>query len=224
MPKAAISFNVPPRLWGAFKAQTDALFLSRAPFLDYMVRRELVYLREDLGNRRMSTRAKRHVAGAMKRMGPVSVNIDVESATAEALRDATEAHNMVRDAFMSRLIVFLRSTNTLLDYLDVPLTARGTETGEVLEEMPSSPLRAMAAVRDDPFFYVRFHVERNHECGIYVVRLPPSADWAACYIGDEEIPGTAVYRRQAKLADKLLAELSDDPPIKTSRKSRRTPK
>lgn len=39
MPKAAIGFNVPPKLWVAFKTQTDELFLSRAPFLDYMVRR-----------------------------------------------------------------------------------------------------------------------------------------------------------------------------------------
>lgn len=47
MPKTAISFNVPPELWDAFKAQTDGLFLARAHFLDYMVSRELQHLRSE---------------------------------------------------------------------------------------------------------------------------------------------------------------------------------
>jgi len=60
MPKTAISFNVPPKLWEAFKKQTDELFLSRAPFLDYMVANELPHLRTDLAGLKLSLRAKRH--------------------------------------------------------------------------------------------------------------------------------------------------------------------
>ena len=48
MSKTAISFKVPEALWKRFSTQTDELFLSRAPFLNHMVRRELIYLREDL--------------------------------------------------------------------------------------------------------------------------------------------------------------------------------
>lgn len=127
MPKTAISFNVPPKLWAAFKAQTDGLFLSRAPFLDYMVANELPHLRTELGGLNLSLRAKRYIAGAMKKQGPISVNIEVQPATAEALREAAQAHNLVRDAFMARLLIFLRSTDAFLKYLEVPRIATSRE-------------------------------------------------------------------------------------------------
>lgn len=220
MPKTAISFNVPPKLWEAFKKQTDELFLSRAPFLDYMVASELPYLRTELSGLKLSLRAKRHIAGAMKRTGPVSVNIEVRPETAEALREATQAHNLVRDAFMARLLLFLRSTDAFLKYLEIPRIASSRGTDAYLEEMPSSPLKAMEAVRDDPLFYVRHHVEYAWETGIYRLALPRQIDWAACYLADEDIPGTAAYRRQQKLSNELLAMLEDIPtktPTKTSR-------
>ncbi len=216
MPKTAISFNVPPKLWEAFKKQTDELFLSRAPFLDYMVANELPHLRTDLAGLKLSLRAKRHIAGAMKRTGPVSVNIEVRPETAEALREATQAHNLVRDAFMARLLLFLRSTDAFLKYLEIPRIASSRGTDAYLEEMPSSPLKAMEAVRADPLFYVRHHVEYVWETGIYRLTLPRQIDWAACYLADEDIPGTAAYRRQQKLSNELLAML-DDIPTKTSR-------
>lgn len=211
MPKSAISFNVPPPLWKAFKAQTDELFLSRAPFLDYMVRRELRHLRSDLKGLKLSLRARRHIAGAMKKQGPVSVNIEVEPETAEALREATREHNLVRDAFMSRLIIFLRGTDSFLKRIRVPLLATDRGIGMSLDGMPSSPLMAMEALRDDPLYYIRAHLEGNGDCGIYRLRLPRQLDWAACYLADEEIPGTAAYRRQMKHYDEILGPLKDVP-------------
>jgi hypothetical protein len=224
MSKTSISFNIPPKLWESFKSQADNLFLSRAPFLDYMLSNELPHLRAELDGLRLSTRAKRHIAGAMKRMGPTSVNIDVRTETAAALRDAMDAHNLVRDAFMSRLIIFLRSTDAFLRYLDVPLVAHGRNMGISLDEMPASPMRAMEAVRDDPLFYVRAHVEHVHECGIYRVSLPRDLDWAACYLPDEAIPGTAAHRKQLKLSNELLAMLSDDIPAAKPARAKRSPK
>jgi hypothetical protein len=221
MPKTAISFNVPPKLWEAFKKQTDELFLSRAPFLDYMVRRELRYLRSDLKGLKLSLRAKRHIAGAMKKQGPVSVNVEVKPGTAEALREATHEHNLVRDAFMSRLIIFLRSTDAFLKLIEVPRVATSRGTGGSLEEMPSSPLGAMEAVRDDPLFYIRAHVQSGYELGIYRLPLPRRLDWAACYLADEDIESTAAYRRQQKLDNAMLA-LLDETPAKTQH--RRTKK
>jgi hypothetical protein len=223
MPKSAISFNVPPKLWEAFKVQTDGLFLSRAPFLDYMVANELRHLRTELNELKLSLRAKRHIAGAMKKQGPTSVNIEVRPETAEALREATQAHNLVRDAFIARLLIFLRSTDAFLKYLEVPRIATSRGTDAYLEEMPASPLKAMEAVRDDPLFYVRFHVEAVHEVGIFRVPLPRQLDWAACYLADEDIPGTAAYRRQQKLGNELLA-LLEDTPAKRPSKIRRTTK
>jgi hypothetical protein len=220
MPKTPISFNVPPKLWEAFRAQTDNLFLARAPLLDYVISRELKYLRTELHGLKLSLRAKRHIAGAMKRTGPVSVNIDVRPETAAALREVVHEHNIVRDAFMSRLIIFLRSTDAFLKYLEVPLIATSRGTNTLLEEMPASPMKAMEVVRNDPLFYVRFHVEDNSDFGIYRVPLPRGLDWAACYLAEEDIPGTAAFRRQQKLGDAMLAMLVDDPQAKTARKTK----
>lgn len=211
MPKTAISFNVPPKLWEAFKKQTDELFLSRAPFLDHLVANELPHLKSELEGLKLSLRAKRHIAGAMKKQAPVSVNIEVRSETAEALREAVRAHNLVRDAFMTRLLIFLRSTDALLKYLEVPYIATSRGTDIYLDEMPASPLKAMEAVRDDPLFYVRHHVEHAWEQGIYRVALPRQLDWAACYLADEDIPGTGAHRRQEKLGKQLLAMLEGTP-------------
>lgn len=223
MSKTAISFNVPPKLWESFKAQTDGLFLSRAPFLDYMVASELRHLRAELDGLKLSLRAKRHIAGAMKKQGPLSVNIEVRPETAQALRDATKSHNLVRDAFMTRLLIFLRSTDALLKYLDVPTVATSRGTDSYLEEMPSSPLKAMEAVRDHPLAYVRHYVEHVWKLGIYRVPLPRQLDWAACYLADEDIPGTAAHRRQQKLGNELLA-MVEDIPAKAWKKTNRTKK
>lgn len=226
MTKTAISFRVPEKLWDAFKTQTDELFLSRAPFLNYMVRRELNYLRDDLVGMKLSTRAKRHISGQLKRTGAKSVNIEVEPETAEALRAAVAEHNLVRDAFMCRLIIFLRSTDTLLKHLEVPRYATSRGSGSNLEEMPSSPLGAMEAVRDDPLFYVRSHVQEGWQCGVYRVQLPRSADWAACYLDDELVPGTRSHRKKQKEDDEMFAllDMPATPPATAVRKTTRSPK
>jgi len=200
-----ISFKVPPGLWSSFKEQADSLFLARAPFLDHMISKEVLELRVDLDARRLSLKAKRHISGELKRQGAKSVNIEVREETASALNDAVRDHNLVRDAFICRLIIFLRSSDALLKYLEVPREAGGRLFGGGLEKMPASPLKAMEAVRDDPLFYVRHYVRENWQCGIYDVALPKSHDWAACWLDDKEVPGTRAHREDQK----VMAEMFD---------------
>lgn len=218
MPKTSISFRVPPKLWSDFKEQTDRLFLSRAPFLDHMVANELPHLRADLKGVRLSSRTKRYIAGELKRNEPVSVNIEVRPSTAEALRDAIEEHNLVRDAFMCRLIIFLRCTKELRKFLELPsyATDRGLPGG--LEEMPISPLEAMEAVRDDPLFYIRAHIEHFESAGVYSVLLPKALDWAACHLPDERVRNTGAFKKAEREAEKLSALfdlLTDAAPLKS---------
>lgn len=203
MSKTPVSFRVPESLWQRFTEQTSALFLSYGPFLDHMLTVELPYLRKDLQGKRLSLRAKRYVSGELKRVAPEkpNVNFNVRRETAELLRQITSEHNIVRDAFFCRLLVLLRSTDAVLKYLDVPrhATDRGLSAG--LEEMPSSPLRAMEAVRDDPLFYIREHVREGQDLGLYLVSLP--ATYLLCYLEDEFVPGTGANKR----FQKALAQL-----------------
>lgn len=211
---AAISFNVPERLWEQFRSQAARLYLSYSGFLGYVLERELPALREELAGLKLSTRAKRHIAGAVKRTGTKSVNIEVTQETADALRAALAEHNLVRDAVMSRLVLFLRSPDALLKELEVPRTLGRDRADGYLEDMPLSPMRAMEAVRDDPFFYLRAHIEAQWRCGLYRANVT-GLDWAACYLPDDEVPGTAAHRRSSK----LLAQLFEDTPPRKGRRS-----
>lgn len=204
MAKHKISFKVPPRLWASFKAQTDSLFLARAPFLNHMIRRELPHLREDLKGLRLTLKAKRYISGELKRQGAKSQNIEVEPETVDMLHAAVDAHNLVRDAFMCRLIMLLRSTGALLDMLEVPRVATSRGLAGHLEEMPSSPLAAMEAVRDDPLFYVRNFVQTRWQCGVYRIDLDPAVSWAACYLDDELVPETSARRKLQREVDQIL--------------------
>ncbi|MCR4304136.1 MAG: hypothetical protein NUV63_07935 [Gallionella sp.] len=197
-----ISFKVPPGLWESFSKQARGLFLNRAPFLNHMIAREAGELAEDIGQCHLSLRAKRHISGALKKQGAKSVNIEVAQSTAKALNEVVSETNLVRDAFFCRLIIFLRSSDALLKYLEIPREVG--MFGDNLERMPSSPMRAMEAVRDDPLFYIRHHVKERWDCGIYAVRLPRELDWTACYIEDKDAPGTKAYKEDQRQSAELF--------------------
>jgi hypothetical protein len=192
-----ISFMVPTGLWCSFKKQSDNLFLARAPFLDHVISRELPHVRADLGPRRLSLRAKRHISGELKKQGAKSVNIAVREETALELSKVVDDHNLVRDALMCRLIIFLRSSDALLKFLEVPTVINGRHG--TLQMMAMSPMKAMEELRDDPLYYVRHYVRENSECGIYDVALPQAYDWAACWIDDKDVQGTKAHREDKKM-------------------------
>jgi hypothetical protein len=226
MPQAKISFRVPPGLWQRFAEQAKDLFLNRAPFLDHLIQRELQELERDLGERRLSTRAKRHISGELKRQGAKSINIEIAESTAAELNRVMKDRNLVRDAFLCRLLIFLRGTDTLLGFLDVPTKVKESiqlRNGVIgLEAMPTSPMRAMEAVRDDPMFYVRNYVEHSWNCGIYCVPLPRSLDWAACILEDKDVPGTKAFevnqRESAELYEALERDALSGAAITTTKK------
>ena len=79
-----------------------------------------------------------------------------------------------------------------------------------LEELPTSPLKAMESVRDDPLFYIRSHLEEAGFGGIYRVNLGENFLFAACYIEDELIPGTSASNKAARESAKIWALLNDE--------------
>jgi len=199
MSKVSISFRVSPKLWQDFTVQANALFLNRGPFLDHMLSIELPYLQEDLKGLKLSLRAKRYISGAIKKEVPLSpnVNFEVSTETAELLRSIVRDHNLVRDAFFWRLLVLLRGSNHLLNYLEIPLNATDRGLNMHLEDMPASPLKAMTAVCENPLFYMRHHVQHVHGCGLYIVDLQVPA--LHCYIADEQVVGTRANKKRTKL-------------------------
>lgn len=206
MSKTSISFRVPSILWANFKQQTDSLFLSRAPFLDHILQVELKHLATDVKDIRLSSRTKRYIANKLSRLDPISVNIEVATETAKKLREVLNEHNVVRDAFIGRIIIFLRSSRAVLEDLEIPnhITDKGPWSLHGLPLPHTSPLLAMSELVDDPFCYLREYVRHRWDKGLYAIELPKSLEWAACILPPQQIEGSGAFNKEMKQHQKAL--------------------
>ena len=187
--------------------------LLKDAFIEHMILSELPHLAEDLKGRKNSRAAKRYIAGKLKRMGPKdreleSVSIKVGVATVAWLKELQEEHNLCRDAFMNFLIAFVRGSNGFLNGLGFAtsvdkLHLRDGNTTLIVEDMPTSPLRAISVSLTDPLYYLRSECSVVHGCGLYAMELPRSHHGIACYLPDRVVPGTPEFL-EAQAMDILL--------------------
>lgn len=192
-----------------FNQQVHSLHLVRDAFLDSMIHSETPRLAEDLAGKRQSPAARLHIARSLKRMGTVQVNLKVRKSTVEALDKVVAETNMVRDAFINRLILFLQSSDWLLKYLELPHAVTGSAFRSSVEPMPTGPLNAIHALYADPLYYLRVAIEERYDTGLYLVALPPKLVGFSCYLEDKDVPGTASYAEIQRKAEELLRELDD---------------
>lgn len=207
MSQTKITVKIYEPLLRDFDRQVEALFIKRDAFLNNMIREETQHLAHDLEGKRLTTKAKRHIAGELKRMGTVSVNVVVDKSTADALNDIVEKTNIVRDAFINRLIMLLRSSKQFLDYLELPQSVTVSAFDSSVDPMPTSPMRAIEAVHSDPLFYLRVAAEERHETGLYLIDLPQKFVGFACYLDEARVPGTEAYAQAQRDAKTMLDEL-----------------
>ena len=209
MATTKITAKIYKPLWLSFNKQAKGLFIKSSAFLNHVIERETPHLSRELEGKRLSLRAKRHIAGALKMMGADHlhpINIVVDQATAAALDEVVKRSNLVRDAFINRLIMLLRSSDALLAHFDIPKTvdARALRSAE---PMPTSPMKAMEAVRDDPLFYLRLFAEKHLESGLYLLPLPDQLFGFSCYVDDEHVPGTVAHGKAKANLNDLVAAL-----------------
>ena len=224
MNQTKITVKLHSNLLKAFDRDIDRLLLKRDAFLNYLIKTEVPYLAEEMEGRQLSTAARRYIAGELKRMGTTQVNVVVEKETAEALNAVVDRSNMVRDAFMNRVLFFLRSSDLFLQYLDLPLAVVGEEFHNLVEQMPTSPIRAMQAVLDDPFYYLRIGARERHDSGLYLLSLPQKLIGFTCFLDDAFVPGTDGHKAMQKEVERMIKEIdaleSDafaQPPVKTKK-------
>lgn len=215
MTKITVKLFAP--MYADFDKQLSAALLRRDAFIDRMIAGEITNLRNDLAGKRMSPEANRYVSGVLKKMGgskapPLhQTSIALRATTAAALNEAVEAHNLVRDSFINWLIALLRSSDTLLEKLDLPKRIRGNRR-DGTEDMPTSPLKAIEETQSDPLYYLRAACEQQYECGLYSLALPPEMHGLSCYIADEDVPGTPANAEKSSRENEqneLMADLWD---------------
>ncbi len=184
-----ISVRVGDKLMGSFQAQLDALHVKRDAYLDHIISGEVVYLRAELAGKKLSRKGRRYIARDVMRTGKL-FNLTIRKTTADALDSVVEESNMVRDAFLNRLIVMLRCGETLRSIWNVPRTMDGP-VFRGTQGMPVSPLEAMEELRADPLYYLRTFMKEHHNEGLYTTAgLPPAF---CCYLDDLAIPGTTAH-------------------------------
>lgn len=197
-----------------FDRQLSDALMRRDAFLDRMISQEIPYLRDDLRGKQLSPEANRFISGELKRLGgsdagPLrQVSISVRHETAKELRAVVEEHNLVRDAFLNRLIALLRASDKLLGALGLPKRVRwGRADGT--EDMPTSPMRVIDETLGDPFYYLRAACEERHGCGLHLLEFPPQLLGLYCYLDDDRVPGTPGYLDGKEVSKQLLANLED---------------
>lgn len=194
VPLTKITANLYAPMYEDFDKQLAAALLRRDAFLDRMIRSELAHLSEDLAGKKLSAVARLYITRELKSMGGKrarlrTVSIAVRPATAAALRSVTAKHNLVRDAFLNRLITLLRSSDKLLDELGLPKVVDGNWR-DGSEPMPTSPLKAIEATEGDPLYYLRNACHERYGCGLYALDFPPDLIGLSCHLDDDRIPGT----------------------------------
>ena len=204
-------------MYADFDRQMANALLRRDAFLDRVIANEIQNVQADLDGLRLSPKANNYIAGRLKAMGgkdapPLKqVSIAVRPSTADALRALTTDHNLVRDALLNWIVVLLRSSDKLLDWLELPKRVnRWTASGT--EDMPTSPIRAIEETQSDPFYYLRSACMERHGCGLYALQLPTQLHGIACYLPDDQVPRTAAFEvRKAKEAEEssMLLGLDD---------------
>jgi hypothetical protein len=203
METTKITVRIYSGLLNGFNEDLRCLNFKRDAFINKMIKVETPFLAEELAGLKQSNKARQYVSGKLKRMTTTSINVVVDKSVAEALNEVVDAGNIVRDAFMNRLIMFLRSSDRLLTYLELPSHITGSHFEGYVEPMRTSPIEAMKAVAADPLYYIRTAVEERHGCGIYTLELPEKLDGFTCYLPDNMMPGP----EQQKMAEDLIAEL-----------------
>ena len=210
MKQTKITVKIHTPLLASFNRDIDRLFIKRDAFLNQVLAVETQYLAEELAGKRLSPKAKRFIAGELKRLGTTTVNIVVDQEVADELNAAVEQTNIVRDAFINRLLWLLRGGESLLEYLDLPKFINGSEFERfVPDAMPTAPLQAMHAVQSDPLHYLRTGSEERHDCGLYALDLPRQLWGFACWLDDFVVPGTATYLNPNKLLEELMSMESE---------------
>lgn len=207
MSQTKITVKIYEPLLRDFDRQIDRLFIKRDAFLNAMIQEEVRHLAIDMEGKRLTPSAKRYIAGELKRMGTTQVNVVVDKDTADVLNAIVESSNMVRDAFMNRLIMLLRSSGPLLSYLELPEFSTGSDFDSYVEPMPTSPMKAMEAVHADPLFYLRVACEERHKTGLYLLDLPPKLAGFTCYMDESMVPGTKAYEQMQRETQAMLDEL-----------------
>jgi hypothetical protein len=201
MGQTKITVKVFRSLLAAFNKQLQVLPIKRDAFLNNVIRFETPRLSESLKGKKLSLKANRYISGELAKLGTTPVNIVVDKDVADALNKVVKQSNLVRDAFVNRLVAFLRASDELLNYLDLPLEHTGKIGSAIIigGVAPTSPMKALEVVFSDPLWVLHEEAKDRYGTNLYMLDLPsPKWDGLACYMDEKRVPGTKAHKRETE--------------------------
>lgn len=203
MEQTKITVKLYEPLLNDFNNQVNRIFIKRDAFLNHVIKSELPHLAEDIASFRQSNKARQYIAGELKKLGTHTINVVVDKQVSDDLDKIVKNSNMVRDAFINRLVMLLRSTKAL-KFLGLPMRITEWDFKGVDDPLPTTPLEAIEIILNDPLYYLRQVSFERHECGLYQLPLPKKFVGFSCYLADEEVPNTEEYRKSKRLEEEFL--------------------
>ena len=212
MDQTKITVKVHEPLLKSFGERLESCFIKRDAFLNHMIKSETRELKQEMKGLKLSKKARLHISRELQRLGTKTINVVVDKDTAEGLNSVVKKANMVRDAFINRLILFLNAPEQLLKILELPAQVNDRRLSSA-ESISTSPLRGIQSIIFDPLFYLRTAPAIERGYGLYRITLPqinlPSMvrpmtlEGMSCYIDDSDIRGTAEWKKKQKEDDEF---------------------
>jgi hypothetical protein len=209
MGQTKITIKIWAPLHLTFSNALEKRFIKRDAFLNHMIMQELPHIESELAGLKQSDVAKRHVSSQLSQLDLKTVNVVVDKSVAERLSSLVQKSNLVRDALLNRIILFLLSPDWLLQHFDIPKTVDSPRFHSA-ESMPTSPLGAIRSVLYDPMFYLRIDVHNSGERSLYLLQLPDingiDLTGLTCYLNDSFVPETKDFEQRIA-AEKEASDL-----------------
>lgn len=164
--KKEISVRVADVLAEMLKDKCKVNFISRDGFLSSILDKEADKLYDVIKNKefnRHTDSARKSIERLWRNTKKVTLNLRVSQDCFVTLERLKHEHNVVRDAFINRILLFLVAPDKLLTELDVFSEERHVR-------VPLSPLLAIEEVLTDPFFELESQLKEQG--GMYGVDIP----------------------------------------------------
>lgn len=189
MAKTKMTFKAHSELWDKFSRMMDSHFIRRDGFLNHVLGIETSQIEMELNGLKLSQSVKDYISSNFKAMKTIQVSIQLDDSVAERFNAVIKEHNLVRDSVLNRLLMYLWSADGFLDEIEVPRTIVDIED---LDETPTSPVKAITELINDPMKAIRKYKEDEDNLGIY-----NSLDLRQKY------PGFIVYMEEVYLPENI---------------------
>ncbi|MBE0472503.1 MAG: hypothetical protein IBX55_23720 [Methyloprofundus sp.] len=171
-----VSFRVVKTLHDEFSKKLIHLSLKRDSFLNQVLKNEITRMGQELQGTRLSDSFKRVTSSKLAANELVLVNVVLQEQVADQLNILVKHHNLVRDAFINRIIFFLLCKDGFMRRMEVPSYVEGDALNNYSNAIPVAPFDLLEITLSDPLFFIRQYLKS----GLYNFNFLEDGDAYSC--------------------------------------------